>query len=481
MKCLFCGAENADGNAWCTACGATLTENQRAENDSSEPEKAAADVAVKTKTEEATDSCQNGDSEPPKKKLAKNLVISVAVGAVALIAVIVLICAFSLDSTERAAVDNVSYMIYELGDDISLDSGSAIAKAEEAYAALPKKCQIRVDGYDKLQQARAAYDEKCVENTEKCIDTIGTVTMSDSVGVRIANARKSYDGLSDEQKAKVKNSDVLLDAEQKYAELKVADVEQKIKDIGEVSPEKDCKGKIDAAKTAYDALSNDMQKSVGNAADLESAVQNYRELTIAECIKRIDALGTVTASSEKEINEIKALYETLDEPYRGGVTNYAKLTQAEETLKKQKMSFKLGDTIKTSAWDLTLTKAKIAHSVYPNDTSGYYYYYTAGDGSDFIVLQFKVRNTGSYTMGMDDFVDSIFELEFLGKTVNKTATLYYDDDGWLHPVYSSDGIGSYDTWYINVCFSIPEETKNSDQPVTVTGKFAGQEKMIKLK
>lgn len=415
-----------------------------------------------------------------KKKQNKKVIILSVVTAVVLAVVVTLIAVFSLNESEKSAVENVSFLIYEIEDEITIKSGEEIEEAKNAYEALSFKCRIRVKNYDKLESAMKTYNEMLIERTESSIDSIGQVTLSSYK--RIEDAREYYDMLSEELKAEIKNADMLINAEKEYETLLIKNVENNISSIGEVTVSSSVKTKIDMTKKEYDKLSDEQKKRVSNYSVLQDAINEYNKLCVSECISLIDSIGTVTTASESVINNARTLYDSLDNEERKNVTNYAVLEEAEKTLKQQKMSFKIGDKLTNASWEVTLTKAKIAHSVYPNDTSGYYYYYTASESSDMIILQFKVTNKSDYTLLMEDFVGDSFEVEFLGKNVTKSADLYYDDnDGWLRNVYSSTGIGAYDTFYINVCLIVPDTVASSDQPVTVTGTFCGQQKCIKVK
>ena len=68
----------------------------------------------------------------------------------------------------------------------------------------------------------AAADKAAAEEAETLIDAIGDVEYTDESKAKIDAARAAYDALTDEQKAFVENYDALTAAETKYAELKAA-------------------------------------------------------------------------------------------------------------------------------------------------------------------------------------------------------------------------------------------------------------------
>ncbi|MBQ1858366.1 MAG: leucine-rich repeat protein [Paludibacteraceae bacterium] len=123
------------------------------------------------------------------------------------------------------------------------------------------------------------------------IDAIGEVAYTDECKQKIDAAREAYDALTDEQKALVSNYSTLTDAEAAYANMKAdhdaADaVIDLIDAIGEVSYSDASKDKIDAARKAYDALTDDQKALVTNYDVLIAAEERYAflipiELTVA--------------------------------------------------------------------------------------------------------------------------------------------------------------------------------------------------------
>ena len=90
------------------------------------------------------------------------------------------------------------------------------------------------------------------------IEAIGEVTLES--GEAIEAARSAYDALTDAQKGLVNNIDLLIAAEETYADhVAAANVNALIEAIGEVTLESG--EAIEAARSAYDALT-DAQKDI---------------------------------------------------------------------------------------------------------------------------------------------------------------------------------------------------------------------------
>ena len=104
-------------------------------------------------------------------------------------------------------------------NDIGYDESKTFAENKAAVDAA-------ADIADALAAQRAAdeaaADKAAAEEAEALIDAIGDVEYTDESKAKIDEARAAYDALTDDQKALVKNYDALTDAEAKYAELKAA-------------------------------------------------------------------------------------------------------------------------------------------------------------------------------------------------------------------------------------------------------------------
>jgi 3',5'-cyclic AMP phosphodiesterase CpdA len=116
------------------------------------------------------------------------------------------------------------------------------------------------------------------------IDSIGTVTLDSKTAIEAA--RTAYDALTDEQKVLVANYEILTAAE---ASLKAV---------------QDAADKAAADKAAADAVT-----------------------------EKIAAIGTVTKDSKAAIEATRAAYDTLSDEQKALVTNYETLTAAEASLK----------------------------------------------------------------------------------------------------------------------------------------------------
>ena len=133
-------------------------------------------------------------------------------------------------------------------------------------------------------------------------------------------------------------------------ELAAYPVRLEIDQIGEVSLDPACKEKIDAARAAYDALTDAQKACVTNYATLEAAEAEYGRL-LAEggqealdqaaakvVIDKITAIGTVELTEEckAKIDEARTAYNGLTESQKALVTNYNTLETAEAEYKSLK-------------------------------------------------------------------------------------------------------------------------------------------------
>ena len=228
------------------------------------------------------------------------------------------------DLKAAKAVDD---MIDAIGE-VTLESEEAIAAARAAYEALTEAQKAEVKSYDKLTAAEARLaDLKAAKAVDDMIDAIGEVTLESEEA--IAAARAAYEALTEAQKAEVKSYDKLTAAEARLADLKAAKaVDDMIDAIGEVTLESE--NAIDAARAAYEALTEAQQAEVKSYDKLTAAEARLAVLKPAKPVEKlIDAIGEVTLGSESAIAAARTAYDNLTEAQQAEVKNYDKLTAAE--------------------------------------------------------------------------------------------------------------------------------------------------------
>ena len=229
--------------------------------------------------------------------------------------------------TDLKAAKAVDDMIDAIGE-VTLESEEAIAAARAAYEALTEAQKAEVKSYDKLTAAEARLaDLKAAKPVDDMIDAIGEVTLESEDA--IAAARAAYEALTEAQKAEVKSYDKLTAAEARLADLKAAKaVDDMIDAIGEVTLESE--GAIDAARAAYEALTEAQQAEVKSYDKLTAAEARLAVLKPAKPVEKlIDAIGEVTLGSESAIAAARTAYDNLTEAQQAEVKNYDKLTAAE--------------------------------------------------------------------------------------------------------------------------------------------------------
>ena len=249
-----------------------------------------------------------------------------------------------------------------------------IDDACKAYEALTENQKALVTNLDVLTTAQQTYDnlktaaEKLAADKAKAdaviakITAIGNVEYTETCKGKIDDASTAYNALTADQKALVTNLDVLTTAQQTYDSLKAAAdkleadkakanaVVAKINAIGTVEYTDVCKGKIDEASNAYNALTADQKALVSNLDVLTTAKQDYDNLKTAveklaadkakadPVIAKINAIGTVeyTDACKGKIDEANNAYNALTADQKALVSNLDVLTTAQQTYESLK-------------------------------------------------------------------------------------------------------------------------------------------------
>lgn len=128
-----------------------------------------------------------------------------------LLAIVMVLPLFGCGKSEAA--QKADELIDAIGT-ISLDSGTAIANAENAVAGLSDEELSELSGTKKLEAARNTYDALVIVDM---IDNMGEITLD--AKDTITEIREKYDAASDAVKAEVSNYSTFEAAEKKYTEL----------------------------------------------------------------------------------------------------------------------------------------------------------------------------------------------------------------------------------------------------------------------
>ena len=275
---------------------------------------------------------------------------------------------------DQAAANAVKEKIAAIGTvEYTTESKAKIDEAREAYDALTADQKALVDTYETLTTAESTYatlkaDNDAADATKALIDAIGTVELTVNSKAVIDLARESYDGLTAEQKALVLNYNVLTAAEVRYADLGAADEAKTLIDaIGDVTYSTESKGKIDAAREAYDALSAKQKALVTNYETLTAAEVSYTDLKVAkeaeDAINALPASDDITVNDKANVQAAQAKYDALTPTQKEIVSAavVAKLAAAGNMVAAQEVVVSIGNIDADNPDSAKVTEARAAY------------------------------------------------------------------------------------------------------------------------
>ena len=208
-----------------------------------------------------------------------------------------------------------------------------IDTARGAYDFLKDEEKAQVTNYNTLVEAENDYTNAGLVIGK--INNIGDVEYTPEIKALIDDARTAYDALTQKAKNAVSNYNTLLQAEAAYKVLddnyKANQVKELINNIGEVKYNNDTKTKIDNAKTAYDDLSNEGKTLVTNYQTLTHDIEVYNH--VDDVYKKIEAVKEVKYNDQTEegLEAARIAYDNLTDEEKTLVINYDKLTTDEKT------------------------------------------------------------------------------------------------------------------------------------------------------
>ncbi|WP_026494666.1 leucine-rich repeat protein [Butyrivibrio sp. WCD3002] len=241
------------------------------------------------------------------------------------------------DAEDALAAATVSYTINSLpaAADVTTANKNAIEAARAAYDALTddQKDKVSADTLKKLTDAEGALAAATVSDTINALPAAADVAITDKATIEAA--RTAYDALTDAQKEYVSADTLkrLTDAEAKLKDLIDATKAQEVTDAITALPDfsnvtVDNKAAIEAARAAYNALTND-QKALVSADTLKKLTDAEDALaaaTVSDAINALPAAADVTTANKDVIEAARAAYDALTDKQKSQIS--------EETLKK---------------------------------------------------------------------------------------------------------------------------------------------------
>lgn len=250
-----------------------------------------------------------------------------------------------IESGGEYTAANVENMIDGLPDTAALEDTVAIRAARALYESLSEaeKAQISPSALDKLTNSESELNVLIEQNDNAMavindIEMLGEITLDKETAV--IDARTAYDSLTEAEKVLVDNYNELCLAEETIAQLLIAEGEaQPVIDMIALLPddiELTDKIQIEAARTAYTALSNTAKSLVTNYNVLVAAENTIFDLelleSINETIANINAIPDIIELNTDCINTIIAArvsYDNLDSDAKSNVSNISKLIDSE--------------------------------------------------------------------------------------------------------------------------------------------------------
>ena len=219
-------------------------------------------------------------------------------------------------------------IVLKNGEKLDVSNYVTITKGEGAEYTVTYTYGSKIaEGVKTLTASFTDENGVAAKAVEDLIAAIGKVEPTEASKAKIDAARAAYDKLTDAQKKLVKNLKVLTDAEAEYERLKKAAedeaaakaVDNLIAAIGKVEFTDESKGKIDAARAAYDKLTDAQKKLVSNYDVLTAAEKEYarlvKEAEDKAAAKAVDEavakLAPVTLNSGKAIEAARKAFDAL--------------------------------------------------------------------------------------------------------------------------------------------------------------------------
>lgn len=229
---------------------------------------------------------------------------------------------------DHADVKGVISLINKLPNTVTLADKLAVESARSAYDALNDNQKKQVENYAKLESAETAIGD--IESANEVIELIDAIDSRNIDATLVSKARSAYNSLSDGAKERVHNLSALQEYEAVIAEQNsliqaVNNVNTIIANLPDsvVMPDNLVfVSRIEEAKEAYDALSDEGKNQIKNYAKLRSLLSSIKGYTTVYR-QSVDGVNVVPSHVPNYTSTIGG---TATMGYDGYYGNYLKVT-----------------------------------------------------------------------------------------------------------------------------------------------------------
>lgn len=226
---------------------------------------------------------------------------------------------------------------YANGDIMAVSSGDVIyvGVGDKSWPTMNKASNYTTTRYTitVVQNGNAADVQKLISN----LPSPGKLTLADASDVRTAKAQ--FDLLTDEQKKKISEAlkKKLNDCYTAITDMEAAKIVSDAIAALPATPTVDDIGTIRSAEEAYNKLTDNQkgyltQREVDKLNNAVSVVSTLEVGYVYGLIAALPAKDAVTAQDRAKIEAARAAYNNLTEAQKKLVSNYSRLTDAEEAL-----------------------------------------------------------------------------------------------------------------------------------------------------
>lgn len=260
-----------------------------------------------------------------------------------LFALLIIVTLLSLVSCgDSKAVLSARELISSIEISNLMHQEEVIIAAEKAVANLSEKDRDRLENLDVLTYARETFEQmkSNVERVEELINDIGKEEVTLGKEEQVAAARKLYDSQDTIIKESINNYEMLEEAEATLQKKRAAvgEIEEAIGKIGTV--ELDSKEKVASIRKLFDSQDADVKANVSNISIQVAAEENLADLMAEHVEALINAIGTVTLDKEDSIVAAENELQQLKKLSNRRISNEQVLTDARNQLEDIKMEAK---------------------------------------------------------------------------------------------------------------------------------------------
>jgi hypothetical protein len=152
-----------------------------------------------------------------------------------------------------------------------------------------------------------------------------------------------------------------------------------------------------------------------------------------------------------------------------------------EAAEREKQKVFVGKTISFNGLSVVYKKASLTTKILPDSINGAYIYYNCDNDEIYLDLNYLVKNSSNYSMGIGSIFNDVTVKYNESNTYTSYSCFYTQSSDDISQVYSWENLESLDSTTYHLTVILPREVTNTSYPITIEYTVGGEKQYLKFR